>query len=148
MKANPDQVPLTDANRVGVVDPMTALLVHIPGAGAIAVPQACDRSVAVFDGHARYNLRLGFKRLDDVKTDEGYQGRAVVCSLKLVPVAGHDPKRYLVTYLAAQHDIEVWLAPLAGSRLLVPYRVTMPTPIGMGVLQATTFVSHPQKQTP
>jgi hypothetical protein len=24
----------------------------------------------------------------------------------------------------------------------------MPTPIGMGVLQATTFVSHPQKQTP
>ena len=148
VKANPDQVPLTDANRVGVVDPMTALLVHIPGAGAIAVPQACDRSVAVFDGHARYNLRLGFKRLDDVKTDEGYQGRAVVCSLKFVPVAGHDPKRYLVTYLAAQHDIEVWLAPLAGSRLLVPYRVTMPTPIGMGVLQATTFVSHPQKQTP
>jgi hypothetical protein len=102
----------------------------------------------VFDGHARYNLRLAFKRLDDVKTDEGYQGRAVVCSLKFVPVAGHDPKRYLVTYLAAQHDIEVWLAPLAGSRLLVPYRVTMPTPIGMGVLQATTFVSHPQKQTP
>ena len=148
VKANPDQVPLTDANRVGVVDPMTALLVHIPGAGALAVPQACDRSVAVFDGHARYNLRLAFKRLDDVKTDEGYQGRAVVCSLKFVPVAGHDPKRYLVTYLAAQHDIEVWLAPLAGSRLLVPYRVTMPTPIGMGVLQATTFVSHPQKQTP
>jgi hypothetical protein len=148
VKTNPDQVPLTDANRVGVVDPMTALLVHIPGAGAIAVPQACDRSVAVFDGHARYNLRLAFKRLDDVKTDEGYQGRAVVCSLKFVPVAGHDPKRYLVTYLAAQHDIEVWLAPLAGSRLLVPYRVTMPTPIGMGVLQATTFVSHPQKQTP
>ena len=138
VKTNPDQVPLTDANRVGVVDPMTALLVHIPGAGAIAVPQACDRSVAVFDGHARYNLRLAFKRLDDVKTDEGYQGRAVVCSLKFVPVAGHDPKRYLVTYLAAQHDIEVWLAPLAGSRLLVPYRVTMPTPIGMGVLQATS----------
>jgi hypothetical protein len=148
VKAHPDQVPLTDTHRMGVVDPMTALLVYIPGAGTTAVPQACDRSVAVFDGHARYNLRLAFKRLDEVNAEEGYQGRAVVCSLKFIPVAGHDPKRYLVTYLAAQHDIEVWLAPLAGSRLLVPYRVSMPTPIGVGVLQATRFVAHPQKQTP
>jgi hypothetical protein len=27
---------------------------------------------------------------------------------------------FLVTYLAAQHDTEIWLAPLAGSRLVVP----------------------------
>jgi hypothetical protein len=70
----------------------------------------------------------------------------VVCSLKFVPIAGHDPKRYLVTYLAAQHDIEIWLAPLAGTRFLVPYRASMPTPMGMGVLQATRFVPRPLKQ--
>jgi hypothetical protein len=148
VRPNPDQVPLTDANRMGVLDPMTALLIDIPGDGGTAIPQACERSAAVFDGHARYNLRLAFKRFDRVKTDEGYQGSVVVCSVKFVPVAGHDPKRYLVTYLAAQHDIEIWLAPLSGSRLLVPYRVSMPTPIGMGVLQATRFVSRAQKQVP
>ena len=145
-KANPEQVPLTDASRRGVIDPMTGLLIHVPGTGVTVIPQACERNVAVFDGHARYNLRLGFKRLDDVKADEGYQGRVVVCSLKFVPIAGHDPKRYLVTYLAAQHDIEIWLAPLAGTRFLVPYRASMPTPMGMGVLQATRFVPRPLKQ--
>ena len=100
----------------------------------------------MFNGHARYNFRLGFKRFDDVKTDTGYQGRVVVCSVKFLPVAGHDPKHYLVTYLAAQHDVEIWLAPLAGSRLLVPYRVSMPTPIGPGVLQAAKFVPRLLKQ--
>lgn len=145
-KPKPDQVPLTDAHRKGVLDPMTALLIHVPGDGETVVPRACERSIAVFNGHARYNLRLGFKRFDDVKTDTGYQGRVVVCSVKFLPVAGHDPKHYLVTYLAAQHDVEIWLAPLAGSRLLVPYRVSMPTPIGPGVLQAAKFVPRLLKQ--
>src|SRR5579872_2406643 len=136
-------VPLTDAHRVGVLDPMTALLVYVPGNGAMGVPQACDRTVAVFDGHTRYNLHLGFKRFDQVKADQGYEGRVVVCSAKFIPVAGYDPKHFLVTYLASQRDIEIWLAPITGSRLLVPYRVSMPTPMGLGVLQATKFVSLP-----
>ena len=107
------------------------------------MPEACDRNVAVFDGHTRYNLRLGFKRLDTVKSDQGYEGRVVVCSAKFSPVAGYDPKHFLVTYLASQRDIEIWLAPIDGSRLLVPYRVSMPTPMGLGILQANKFVSLP-----
>jgi hypothetical protein len=35
----------------------------------------------------------------------------------------------------------VSLAPIAGTRLMVPYRASLPTPIGLGVLQATQFVS-------
>jgi hypothetical protein len=65
------------------------------------------------------------------------EGGAVVCAVRFVPVAGHDPKRYLVTYLAAHRDIEIWLVPLAGTRFLVPYRAAMPTPVGRGILQAT-----------
>lgn len=57
-KPDPNQVPLTDANRIGVVDPMTAMFVRIPGTGETTVPEACERTVAVFDGHTRYNLRL------------------------------------------------------------------------------------------
>jgi Protein of unknown function (DUF3108) len=139
-KANPDLVPLTDAHRKGVLDPMSALLIAVPGVGKTIASQACEREVAVFDGHARYNLQLAFKRFEDVKTDGGYQGSAVVCAVRFVPVAGHDPKRYLVTYLAAHRDIEIWLVPLAGTRFLVPYRAAMPTPVGRGILQATSFV--------
>jgi hypothetical protein len=140
-----NQVPLTEADRIGAVDPMTALLVHIPGNGPTAVPEACERSVAVFDGHTRYNLRLAFERLDTVKTNQGYQGPVVVCSVRFFPVAGYDPKHFLVTYLAARHDTEIWLAPLAGTRLLVPYRTSISTPMGLGILQATKFVFPPSE---
>jgi len=140
-KPNPNQVPITDADRFGVVDPMTALLIAMPGAGETALPEACDQNIAIFDGHTRYNLRLAFKRAEKVKTPIGYQGPAMVCSVQFFPVAGYDPKHFLVTYLAAQPDMEVWLAPIAGSRLMVPYRLSVPTPFGLGILQATKFES-------
>jgi Protein of unknown function (DUF3108) len=140
-----NQVPISDANRTGVVDPMTALLVHTPGAGKTAGPEACERTIPVFDGHTRYNLRLSFKRVDSVKSEDGYQGPVVVCAVKFFPVAGYDPKHFLITYLAAQHDIEIWLAPFTGSGLMVPYRMSMPTPFGLGVLQATKFESVTSK---
>ena len=60
-------------------------------------------------------------------------------------MAGFNPKRFLVTYLAAQHDIEIWLAPFAGSRLMVPYRVSIPTRMGLGILQATKFELIPAR---
>ncbi|HML08566.1 MAG TPA: DUF3108 domain-containing protein [Xanthobacteraceae bacterium] len=138
---NPDLVPLTEAHRTGVVDPITALLIRIPGGGDVFVPEACERTLAIFDGHTRYDLTLAFKRLDNVKTDEGYQGTVVVCSVRFFPLAGYDPDRVLIKYLAEQPDIEMWLAPLADSRLLVPYRISIPTPIGLGVVQATRFVA-------
>jgi hypothetical protein len=139
--SNPNLVLLTDADRIGVVDPMTALLVFVPGRGEIVVPEACERTVPVFDGHARYNFRLGFKRIDKVKAEKGYEGPVIVCSVAFTPLAGYDPNRFLVTYLAAQHDMEIWLAPLAGTRLLAPYRISLPTPMGLGVLEATKFES-------
>ncbi len=144
-KPDADLVPITDANRTGVIDPMTALLVPVSGTGATAVPAACERTIPIFDGHTRYNLRLSFKRVDKVKSETGYQGPVVVCSVKFFPLAGYDPKHFLITYLASQHDIEIWLAPVTGTRLMVPYRMSMPTPFGLGILQATKFEVGPGK---
>jgi hypothetical protein len=60
--ANPsaDYVPIKDGDRVGASDPMTALLIYVGGTGITTVPQACERTVAIFDGHTRYNLRLAY----------------------------------------------------------------------------------------
>lgn len=141
---SPSWVPLTDAHRTGVVDPMTALLFHAPGNSNPVVPEACQRKIAVFDGHMRYDLQLAFKRLDRVRANAGYQGPVVVCSVSFSPVAGYEPSRYTIKYVAAQRDIEIWLAPVAGTRLLAPFRAYTPTPMGPGVLQATRFVVSPQ----
>ena len=87
--------------------------------------------MAIFDGHTWYNLRLEFERFSTAHPVEGYQGQVVVCSAKFLPVAGYDPKHFLVTYLAAQHETEIWLAPLGDTRVLVPYRASISTPMGM-----------------
>jgi Protein of unknown function (DUF3108) len=140
----PDRVPLTEAHRRGVSDPLTASLMRVPGSGDTFGPQACPRKISVFDGRMRYDLQLAYRRLDQVKAEKGYQGKAVVCSLVFLPIAGHIPERTAIKYLAQLRDIELWLAPVAGTRLMVPYRLSIPTPLGVGLMQATQFVSVAQ----
>jgi hypothetical protein len=138
---NPDRVPITDAHKRGVTDPMTASLIRVSGSGDPLGPEACQRSASIFDGRMRYDLQLAYKRMDKVKADKGYQGPVAVCSVYFAPVAGFIPDRAAIKYLIAQRDMELWLAPIAGTRVVVPFRVSIPTPIGLAVLEADQFVS-------
>jgi hypothetical protein len=141
---HPERVPVTDAHRKGVSDPMSAALLAMPGNGAVLSAEACNRRAAIFDGRMRYDLKMAFKRIELVKADRGYEGESVVCALYFTPLAGYIPDRPAIKYLIEQRDMEVWLAPVAGTRLLVPFRVSIPTPLGLGVLQATQFMTGPQ----
>ena len=107
-------------------------------------PQACPKSTPIFDGRMRYDLQFAYKRLEQVKTEKGYEGPVVVCAVYFQPLAGYVPSRSSIKYLMSQRDMEVWLAPVAGTRVMVPYRISIPTPIGVGVMQATQFVSVAQ----
>ena len=89
MPPMPNRVPLTEAHRRGVTDPMTASLFRVPGNGSLFTPEACPRKLAIFDGRMRYDLHLTFKRIEQVKAEKGYQGNAVVCSVIFSPIAGH-----------------------------------------------------------
>jgi hypothetical protein len=37
--------------------------------------------------------------------------------------------------------MELWLAPIAGTRIMAPFRLSIPTPVGVGVLEATQFIA-------
>jgi hypothetical protein len=153
LEPSPDRVPVTDAHRKGVTDPMSAAIIPVAGNGDVLAPEACKRKLAIFDGRQRADIDLVYKRMDRVKADKGYQGPVVVCTVLYRPVAGHRPERPAIKYLIEQRDMEMWLAPIAGTRVLVPFRFSVPTPFGLGVLQATYFVAQPQpaqalRQTP
>lgn len=139
-----DRIVVTDAHRRGVFDPMTASLVRVPGTGDPVSPEACHGSAPVFDGRMRYELKLDFKRMETVKAEKGYHGPVVVCSLYFVPVAGYIPDRPVIKYLAAQRNIEIALAPVAGTRVLVPFWLKVPTPLGPAMLEATSFITTAQ----
>lgn len=136
---SPQRILVTEAHLRGVTDPMTASLVRIPGNGDPVNPAACHRTTTIFDGRMRYELTLAYKRMERVKLDQSYEGLVVVCAIYFKPIAGYLPERVAIKYLAAQRDMEVWLAPITGTRVLVPYRFSIPTPFGTGVLQATQF---------
>ena len=141
---NPERVPLAEAHRRGVSDPMTGSLMRVPGTGNPLNPEACNRTQSIFDGRLRFDLQFQFKRMDSVKAERGYEGPVVVCAVYFRPIAGYIPDRPAIRYLVDLRTIEVWLAPIAGTRVLVPFRMSIPTPLGEGLLQATQFVSGPR----
>src|SRR4029079_358352 len=100
------------------------------------------------DGRMRYDLQLAYKRRDTVTSEKGYRGTVVVCSVYFSPIAGHIPNRPAIRYLMQLRDTEIWLAPIAGTRLMVPYRVSMPTPVGEGGLQAPQLLTIAQAPRP
>jgi hypothetical protein len=139
---NSERVPVTEAHRRGVFDPLSASLVRMAGSGSPLTSKVCDRTAPIFDGHLRFDLKFAFKRMDQVKSEKGYEGPVVVCAVYFVPVAGYIPTRTSIKYLTSLRDMEMWFAPIGSSRVLVPYRISIPTPIGNGVLQATQFVAQ------
>lgn len=136
---SPDRIEITDAHRRGVSDPLTGSLLRVPGNNDPVGPDACRKTTGIFDGRMRYDLRLEYKRMELVKFAKGYQGPAVVCAVYFTPLAGFIPSRYAIKYLASQRDMEIALAPIAGTRVLAPIRVKIPTPIGTGLIEATEF---------
>ena len=138
---DPDRIVVTDAHRKNVLDPMTGSMIRVAGNGEVLSPEACRTGAGIFDGRLRYDLKLDYKRMEMVRAERGYHGPAVVCAVYFTPVAGYIPDRPVIKYLASERRIEIAFVPIAGTRILVPFRMTIPTPFGPAMLEATTFVT-------
>lgn len=129
----PDRVVLTDADKRGITDPVSALVWQVR---APADSRSCDRTVPIFDGEQRYDVRLSYKRRDRFDGGEkAYQGPVIVCRIDYTPVAGHRKGKREIRELKENSGMEVWLAPLpdAGSDsvFLVPVDIRIPTRFGL-----------------
>jgi hypothetical protein len=126
---HPDDVPLKGDHKAGVLDPVSALLVLTRMDGRAP----CDRRVGIFDGKQRYDIVLTPKRTTTLQPEAtgGRPETAYVCRAMYEPVAGHRDNAATKTY-ASNRDVEVVLRRVAGSGLLIPYSVTVPTFWGTG----------------
>ncbi|MEP3278834.1 MAG: DUF3108 domain-containing protein [Stappiaceae bacterium] len=130
-----DRIAVTAKHHSDIVDPVSAILMPLENSSASFGPQACDRRIPIFDGWTRYDIQLSYKRRKKVR-GFGYDGDVIICSARWVPVAGHRPAKKSVQYMAANTDMEIWLAPLAGTRVLFPYRASMRTAAGKLIVLA------------
>jgi hypothetical protein len=133
----PDAIPLTEAHKRGITDPVSALLMPVAAGQDPISAAACDRQIQIFDGNARYDIALSFAGTRTVRS-KGYEGPVAVCKARYIPIAGHRDGK-AARYMAENRDIEAWLAPVAGSRLVAPYRIAVRSEIGMVVIEASSF---------
>jgi hypothetical protein len=129
---------VTEANRQGIIDPLTAMLFWAVALGAFS-QGTCRRTLPIFDGHQRYDLKLAFKRMDKVTAEKGYAGPVVVCPLRYQPIVGHISSNALVKYLSEGREMEVALAPVAGRRVLAPFRLSVVSVLANLVIEASRF---------
>jgi hypothetical protein len=135
-----DRVPVTAADKVNVVDPLSAFLVPLDRPGIPSGQSACSRTVKVFDGWIRYDVQLYYKETKAVDGGaDTYSGRIIVCGARYIPVAGHRSTRKAVQEMANNKRLEVWLAPVAGVPVLVPFRILIGTNVGDLIIYATRF---------
>ena len=106
---DPERIAVTEAHKRGVLDPMTSTMLRVPGNGELLVPETCRTGSTVFDGRLRYDLKLDFKRMENVKAEKGYHGPALVCAIYFTPVAGYIPDRPMIQYLSAERKMEITL---------------------------------------
>jgi hypothetical protein len=148
---SPDRVPVTDADMKGIVDPMSALIMTVPGTGDVIGPAACNRTIPIYDGAARFNVDLTYVGTRKVKT-RGFAGDVAVCAARYRPIAGHRANRPGTKFMADNKEMEAWLAPVGQSRLVAPYRISVMTMIGTLVIEATDFevsgTNHADVRTP
>jgi hypothetical protein len=134
-----DLMPVREADRHGVSDPLSAMLIPAPPGQDVLAPQSCNRVLAIFDGQRRYDLVLSYLRRDRLTVKRGYVGAVLVCRLTLQPIAGYRAKSLLIKYVAGRKDMELWFAPLGGAQIMAPVRILMPTIIGTLEIAADQF---------
>ncbi|MCF3933358.1 DUF3108 domain-containing protein [Acuticoccus sp. M5D2P5] len=126
LKERPGRIAVTNAHKRNIVDPLSSGLLPIKTEDG---RDACNHTLEIFDGWTRYDVKLYYKRNENVAT-QGYTGNVAVCGARWVPVSGHRPAKKEVQYLEANRALEMSVVPLPEAGVAIPYRVSIGTPNG------------------
>ena len=124
-------VPVTQADMRNVVDPLSGLIFP-------ARTKICPKTLPIFDGESRLDLKLSAKGTKPFKT-EGFKGDVIVCGVKFVPRSGYRKGREDVDYLRRLETMEIWFARADTVDVYAPVYVRIPTKLGPVTVWATRF---------
>lgn len=139
---NTARFPVTEEQKRGTLDPLSGLVLALSGVSHSAT-KPCGETVRVFDGRRRYDIELTFEGNDKVKTDGGYKGPAVRCTVVYKQLAGFKPN---LNKGKAIPPITAWFAPMESTsggpvkKFMVPIKIQTETPYG-------TALAHGRKVT-
>lgn len=132
------RVPLTEAHKSGVVDPLTVLGAAIEPGKAFRPEGLCGRRHAVFTGQARFDLvgtAVGPAKADDLPA--GWS--AVGCNVTYTPIAGHRIDK--ASAGAKPRTAKLVFARSADGTKVLLWSLSAPGPIGTFTLSAREMPS-------
>ena len=115
-------VPLGPGDLSNVSDPVSATLIRASGPGEV-----CNRTIKVYDGEMRANIRLSLMSSGKVP---GFGPEAVTCAAKFIPVSGYRPDSSSLAYLKDRSKITISFAPLGNTGVYAPVRASIGTKVG------------------
>jgi hypothetical protein len=89
---NTTKYPVTDEQKKGALDPMSAITAILSGVRATD-KNPCGTGVQVFDGRRRYDVSFTYKKDEHVKLDNRlFDGTAHLCQIHYTQIAGYKQK--------------------------------------------------------
>jgi hypothetical protein len=88
---NTTKYPVSDEQKKGAVDPMSAMTTIMAGVKADA-KNPCGTGVQVFDGRRRYDVTFSYEKDEAVKLPGVYSGNAHQCQIHYNQIAGYKQK--------------------------------------------------------
>jgi len=125
----PGELEVMPYQQLATQDPISAVLVPVA-----AGTHPCDRTIPVFDGKRRYDLKLSYAKAASM-TPRGL-GRTldvVACNIRYVAVAPIERRKF-TDMLRKNDSMTVWLAPFDEGRVYLPVRLLLRTPLGGAVV--------------
>ncbi len=124
-------IPVKPGDMRNVVDPLSGLIFP-------AKTKVCPKTLPIFDGESRVDLKLSAKGTRPFKT-EGFEGDVIVCGVQFVPKSGFRKGRDDVEYLRRLASMEIWFAKAEAVDVYAPVYVRIPTRLGPVTVSATRF---------
>ena len=121
-KRGADWIPVGRQHLKAALDPLSSTLIP-----ATDPSRVCDRTIRVFDGEMRADLKLTHEETGPIR---GFEGEAVTCSAQFIPVAGYRKGRKQIEYLKNDSRISVSFMPLGETGFYAPVDASIGTQIG------------------
>ncbi|WP_246752935.1 DUF3108 domain-containing protein [Sinorhizobium sp. BG8] len=124
-------VPVTKSDMRSVLDPISGLIIP-------AGTRVCPKTLPIFDGESRMDIKLVAKGTRSFST-KGFEGEVIVCGIRFVPKSGYRKGRLDVEYLRQLKTMEIWFAKADTANVYAPVFVRIPTKYGPVTVSATRF---------
>lgn len=138
------RIPVAPASKRNVLDPTSAFIMSVPTGEPAVGPAACNRTIPVYDGVVRFDITLSYVGTRNVAI-KGYSGPVSVCAARYTPISGHMYESKSAKFMAENHEIEAWLAPIEPAHVVVPFHVALRTQAGYAEIDAVEMAITPDK---